>query len=72
MILTHVRKIEAMSMRGSDVSQIGAALRGMYTEDQIRVFMPAEEPVELTPAEKGKATKAANKAKAEAAASPFE
>jgi len=77
MILVHVNKIKAMEQAGATAPQVCAAFRGQYTEDEIRVFMCDEEVAldtqpEMTPAQKGRATKAANKAKREAAASAFE
>ena len=66
MILSHTLLIAKMARQGKSIEQVMNALRGRYTQEEVEVFWPEKE---LTPAEKGKATKAANKAKA---ASTFE
>jgi len=68
MRLSHTFQIKKLARQGKTAEEILKALRLPCTVEVIASFMPVTEEIEasdvLTPAEKGKRTKAANKAKA--------
>ena len=70
MIQSHTFQIKKQAANGVSLAEVTQGFRGRYTREEVAGFWPKEPKKELTPAEKGALTKAANKAKASADLTP--